>query len=826
MKKLKLPSFLFYFILIFNIFFISNAYAVTTQGFTVSSVSLTNILHPGDPASKTQWLIQLSLNGGGQSLVGTLDNSTINYQGLTSVYPLQISGSTDPEEAFYIINNANPDPIYTFSSQTQIGSITDYIVYVSATPAPSCSGQTYEWDVNLPSGWFGLSSSVTVVRICIYRQQIASEASIPSTPNIQFSSHISLTANYQQESLDLSYNQQSATSSRGSVQANWIGSLITGNAPPDGSKYVAINNPQSNAWNIQNSYDFQNWKSKYSDTDNMLRIIGTYTPNTLPNPCSSIQQAKNNQYLSSVSTCMNNLAQTDFSQNNQYANNLLGSSSMIDGSYPQFTNYQSQTAFKIPLMNYFITNPVVVLRVSGSFIGVVIPLGKPQIISASSDCFHSGDTGTIKIQVKNIGNARGSFYVSLKDCPGMDLRTQPNYAVDVGQTSNIEAQIYSTGTNQNINQQCQVEITDYNGGGSDNSYVGICMKQANQCNPDSITVEGNSICSCININGIWQLATGNQCTTCPNGVISDDKGGWKCASNPNPQTENCPQGQVFSKDTSTCVDPSQLIGYPADSSCQSGWPSHQGSIVSINEKNNACDLFEVKNSQLLSIAQEAAYCFSKQCLSDKCHAFCAVAYTQSGAAYIKDSDVFKKFAGLYLIYGLGPAAKFMQGYFDAEIECSFGTGACEPKNGYNSFVQQLQCKGPVGHPEGWVSDTDMSQNSCLFSDLPAHADVNILQTGTCVDYSVSLTTLLRYVGYNNNEVYSVTAPCHEYNLVKFPGDAMWTIVDTVGNSPAPLGDTWSWDCGGHTTHCDFYENSCSNDNGQVNCPSKSEVKGC
>jgi len=193
---------------------------------------------------------------------------------------------------------------------------------------------------------------------------------------------------------------------------------------------------------------------------------------------------------------------------------------------------------------------------------------------------------------------------------------------------------------------------------------------------------------------------------------------------------------------------------------------------------------------------------------------------------VKDSDTFKKFAGLYIIYGLGPAAKFMRGYFDAEINCGFGTGKCEPKYGYNINVQQLLCRGAVGQPLGWASDSDMSKNSCIFSDLPSHVNINILQTGTCVDYSISLTTLLRMVGYKNDEVYSVGAPCHEYNLVKFPGDSKWTIVDTVSNSAAPLGDTWSWPCGGITTHCDFEPNSCANDLGQTVCPSRSEVKGC
>jgi hypothetical protein len=100
----------------------------------------------------------MSLNGGGQSLVGNLGNSTINYQGYTSVYPLQISGSTDPERAFYIINNANPSPIYTYTSRIENGSVTlgflGFNTYVN--PAPQCPNSAYaEWDENLVPSFLG-----------------------------------------------------------------------------------------------------------------------------------------------------------------------------------------------------------------------------------------------------------------------------------------------------------------------------------------------------------------------------------------------------------------------------------------------------------------------------------------------------------------------------------------------------------------------------------------------------------------------------------------------------------------------------------------------
>lgn len=452
--------------------------SASSSGFTVTSVSLTNILHPGQNASQTQWLVQLSLNGGGQSLAGVLSNSTINYQGYTSIYPLQISGSTNPETAFYLINSANQNPIYTYSTQVQIGSVTSYIIYVSVIPAPQCNpSPTTEWDISLTQGWFGLGSPVIVSRVCIYQKEVASETQISSTPNIQFSSHFLLLANGRQENLNLSYNQQSATSSDGLVQANWIGSLVTGNAAPDGSQYVAINNQQSGSWSIQSSHTYQNWGQTNQNVQTLLTLL-QYTQSNLPSACAGIKQNANNTYISDIATCLNNVAQTDFSQNNQYANNLLSSNISIGGTNPQLTSYQGQTAFSVPLNNYFVTNPVVVLRFSGSFLGVVIPLGKPKILSATSQPFYSGTNGTMSIQVENIGTSEGAFYPSLSNCNGVTMQTSPNYAVQAGQTQLINMPIYSTGINQNLTQQCTVTVTDYNGGSSDSVQVGVTITHA------------------------------------------------------------------------------------------------------------------------------------------------------------------------------------------------------------------------------------------------------------------------------------------------------------------------------------------------------------
>ena len=540
-------------------------HADTEQGFTVTSVSLANILHPGQSASQTQWLITVVLNGGGQSLVGSLGNSTINYQGFTSAYPLQLSGSTNPEQAFYQIYNTNPTPIYSYSAQSEIGSLSTLLgVVTGATAAPNCpqsmqSGSytgTYVSEKDFDTqGW--LYGATIIDRVCIYQNIVGYEALISGTPNIQSSSTLLLTANGKQELLNISYSQQSATSPDGLVQANWVGSLVTGNAAPGGNLYVAISNPQQNTWNVQSASSYTAYSTGLSSTQSQLSPA-TYTPTSIPSTCFSIAQNITTLTPTNVGNCLlNNIVAPEFATNNQYAQTLLSSGVQIGNSQTQYTsNYNDQSAFVVTLNNNFVNNQEVTLRINGAFIGVVIPEGTPKIISATSSPFNSGNNGTIIVNVENVGTAQGSFYTSLSNCSGITTTSSTKYAVSPGQTQQINVPIYTSGATQTINEQCTVTVTDYNGGGSSSSIVNVQAKPANQCNPNTSLVEGDYICPCTNVNGVYQTATGNQCTSCPYGVIQNN-GAYSCASKPT-------GGNVSTNGTSgTIIRPgtSQLVNY-------------------------------------------------------------------------------------------------------------------------------------------------------------------------------------------------------------------------------------------------------------------------
>ena len=296
-----------------------------------------------------------------------------------------------------------------------------------------------------------------------------------------------------------------------------------------------------------------------------------------------------------------------------------------------------------------------------------------------------------------------------------------------------------------------------------------------------------------------------------------------------PQTRtDCPYGTVEKQGVVLC----KPIGIPNDTSCKNGWPAHEGSKIFLNEENFACDLFEVTRPDIMNLTEEALNCCLNDC-SGKCHSLCNVAYRYSGFDKTISDDTLKKCVALYEIYGNGPAARYMQEYYYNELNCFgyFERGSYQTScfDNVHNITKSLSCRRPTAsYPKSWVSDNEVEKNLCYFSDLPAHVNLNILSTGTCVDYSVATTTLLRLSGFKKEDVYTVASITanggHAYNLVRFPGDGKYTIIDTVGNnpmvySPGNLPGSW-W------PYCEFGANNCYNDAGQSLCPQKADIYGC
>jgi len=275
--------------------------------------------------------------------------------------------------------------------------------------------------------------------------------------------------------------------------------------------------------------------------------------------------------------------------------------------------------------------------------------------------------------------------------------------------------------------------------------------------------------------------------------------------------------------------------------CEEYWPGRQGPLVITgNEISYSCDIYEVCRPELWKRAREAIYCCKNNCTKE-CHDQCEDVLMESELDTIPGittSDELKKCAGLYIIYGFGPAEKFMTDYFWPEICCAgmsyclkggecciqdMDTCSCS-WHAYNREAQSLPCTGYVSVSSvGWRSDVAMNKNTCRFADLPTYASMEVINTGTCCDYANSVATMLRIVGYKPDEVYASTGPGHCYNLVKFPQSPKWNIIETTGNWDTPYTPFGISGYPGYP-YCSYF--NCRNDAGTFPCPSNSEVWGC
>ncbi|MHC4499128.1 MAG: NosD domain-containing protein, partial [Planctomycetota bacterium] len=318
----------------------------------------------------------------------------------------------------------------------------------------------------------------------------------------------------------------------------------------------------------------------------------------------------------------------------------------------------------------------------------------------------------------------------------------------------------------------------------------------------------------------WNDTGGTGCTyrcdslrysTCSDNTRNGDEEATDCGGTYCPPCSQCLTAAIYA---------------PSDTPCQHAWPTSDGPDIDINTESESCNLVEVCDPNLDHIVEDALLCCEHQDYAgrlteprrDGKMAACTQAHTRAydpvfGFDRTFNPDSLKTCLAHYIINSFGQNAVYMQGYFDGEWSCygertepncnereidppawQMGTAAsCAGSGGAQPDFQMegqrceyywmwLLEEMRWGKPGYWHSDDDWRSNSDSVVDLPAHASIERLSTGTSVDYAMALATVLRKAGYSRDEVYAVDGEKHDYNLIRFPGDAKWHYVDTVGNT--------------------------------------------
>jgi parallel beta-helix repeat protein len=359
--------------------------------------------------------------------------------------------------------------------------------------------------------------------------------------------------------------------------------------------------------------------------------------------------------------------------------------------------------------------------------------------------------------------------------------------------------------------------------------------------------------------GCTSLCNSLRCSTCSDGVQSGDEDGVDCGGSYCPPCSQC-SGEPTTK------------WAPDDTPCNNKWPTSDGPNIGMNTTSDSCNLVEVCDPGLDYILEDALTCcehedyaarFSEPRLAGKiaaCNYAHRIAYHDSFITF--NPSRLDTCLAHYLISGFGGAAVYMQGYMHGEF-CCHGSDSICPSGCSKWWVDPAawemgtpdSCAGPDGetpdfqmgghrceYTDAWIfgnygrdgywnNDFNYASNSDSVLDAPTHASINRLSTGTCVDYSFAVTTMLRKAGYAADDVLSVQGVGHGYNLVRFPGEAMWHYVDTVGNRGGEVfgGADWPHPWFAWYDYCDNMTGGCSNDvhtQSTSHCPPDSAIFGC
>ena len=457
--------------------------AIGGGGMTVNSVSVdTPIITENTNLKQVKYIIGTTFNSGGQSLSARITPSDVQQlSGQRSLYDFSIKVDTPAETLSYPIHSTR-QPVYKYKAVRESRS--------------GCSGIT-----GASSPTYTIQSFVhyfTTDKICVYKVQEAVIGTL-DTPQIRNSAKITVAST---KDGGESYTKTIDTFTSPSVffddkygnrvvDASWTGSLVTGNTPPSGANYAATfitsGWSSNNMWTLSPQYELRAYENAVTGADSKLF--------TLQNDLGTCGGA-----LGSLDDCMNEINRVLIFPNDA-RKNLIGGTPATIGSAQTFLNRNSEGTgqVRITVDGAKSTNMNVVFKVSADWLGLVIPSGRPDILSVNCPDFSSGDSnGLCSINVKNIGSGAGTFSASLQDCGVFTQKYSSQSQTFPSGTSGIMNVFVESGlVGQELTSSCTFKVIDVNDPSKyDTMQADIHMTAPKACIPGDIRAQGQLVQIC------------------------------------------------------------------------------------------------------------------------------------------------------------------------------------------------------------------------------------------------------------------------------------------------------------------------------------------
>lgn len=459
------------------------ALLLTLSGaFGFSTLGLSNVdFSSNDPQlNAPAWLLTVVENGNDQYAVGTFTPSQITRPS---------DGAPANQTLKLEITNTQNTCQYSFQNQ--------YVPVYAIQQQVAPSNGVFDWSwVNtqqkcqaLPGyvGW----SAPGFTGYCFIETQSASITPL-GTPTNVVTSTITATANGQAVSGTVTNTGQRSVNLGSQAYAAWQGNLVSGSQCPNPLDTGVMGASVNGQLIITNKAAYDAYTPALAQFQACINGIGTGAD---PATCVSTY---NNLANAAVQTTTNPV----FSQA------AIGK----DGS----GNGQA-TITEPNLLQY----PVISMRVRADWLGIVVPVGKPQIISVTSSPFTQASTGNIRAVVKNIGTGHGTFTVSAQcQAPAAQAGIAQTLNLDPGMTGYADIPITGQAGTSQQTASCTVTAADVNQpANTATQTVTVTVNPITICQPTTQRCVNNRIQQCDQTGASWideQLCS-NGCTV-SNGV--------------------------------------------------------------------------------------------------------------------------------------------------------------------------------------------------------------------------------------------------------------------------------------------------------------------
>lgn len=454
----------------FGIFgFLNNIFAIPGfQTLSLSQVQFTS----NDPSIGGQvWLLVVSQNGAGQSAYGQF----IAMDSGKDSNSFTITTNLDKNYATYNINNQGINIKHIDHTST---------IYNPFSSTGGCNPDYWDAYIKAPG-------SLTVY---CYKYTNDGQYGTVGSANINFQSTISVQGSGGSDSCVISnVGANSCVSKNGNVLVSWAGNLVSGQSPPQASDQgiIAIYDTAKGGWKTGNYNSYLRWYN--------------YNANGFAN-CISYNGGDScfNTYNNYESQLMQGYSFTSTGGNVATTTGTLSSGQII-------MNLGTQVQF-----------PVLSMKIKASLIGINIPVGKPKIISVSSQTFQTGQNGVVQVTIQNVGDGAGSFSV-YASCDNQFSQNGNSLTIS-SLTPNSQQTVYIpitanvvSGTSSGT---CTVTAKDINNPNNvDIKTVSVSSNAIAICESGSTRISGNNIQQCT--NNIWtniRNCGSNQTAQYKNGV--------------------------------------------------------------------------------------------------------------------------------------------------------------------------------------------------------------------------------------------------------------------------------------------------------------------